>query len=164
MLPCKGQLILAQLSWKGTHQEGDKDKIDESPPLSPPTPSLCMAATDLSSQGGRGRSYVKPVMLLGKLKGQAFVILYFLQSSWDSCCCCSCVSWPDLEELKGSSRTEKGVPHYQQQPILNARGWSRRRNSKVLPVSSRGSSRQSFYCLSSGSVSVFVYISLSFSL
>ena len=35
-----------------------------------------------------------------------------------------------------------------------------RRNSELLPVSSRGSSRQSFYCLSSGAVSVFVFISL----
>lgn len=36
----------------------------------------------------------------------------------------------------------------------------RRRNSELLPVSSRGSSRQSFYCLSSGAVSVFVFISV----
>lgn len=27
----------------------------------------------------------------------------------------------DLEELKGSSRAERGVPHYQQQPILHTR-------------------------------------------
>lgn len=37
---------------------------------------------------------------------------------------------------------------------------SNRRSSELLPVSSRGSSRQSFYCLSSGAVSVFVFIFL----
>lgn len=60
-------------------------------------------------------------MLLGKFKGQPCVILFCLQSSWETRCCCSRVSRADLEELKGSSRAEREVPRYQQQQILHIR-------------------------------------------
>lgn len=73
--------------------------------------SPCMAATALSSQGGWDSSWAG-LALLEKFREHPFLILFCLQISWETCCCCSRVSWPDLMELKGSSSEERGVPRF----------------------------------------------------
>lgn len=83
-------------------------------PLSP-----CMAAKVLPGQRGWNSPWVGLIILLEKFKEHPFLILLCLQVSWETCCCCSYVSWPDLMELKGSSSAKREAPQFPTGEILS---------------------------------------------